>query len=96
MTINANTNPEKVFFVPELTEPEPVPDDELVYLIRKISPVASEDTYSRPFASNAIPTGLQSTAEGKDLPGTSVGTIVRASLNLVHVEQIPISRLGGT
>jgi hypothetical protein len=57
-TINANTNAEKLFFVPVLTDPEPEVNEVLVYLIRKISPDASEETYNRFFASNATPTGL--------------------------------------
>ena len=57
-TINANTNAEKLFFVPVLADPEPVLNEVLVYLIRKISPDASDETYNRFCASNATPTGL--------------------------------------
>jgi len=39
----ANTNADKLFRDLELTEPDPADDDELVYLTRKISPVASEE-----------------------------------------------------
>jgi len=56
-TINANTNVDKLFFVPILEDPDPVVEEELVYLIRKISPDASEETYKRFLASNASPTG---------------------------------------
>jgi hypothetical protein len=57
-TINANTNAEKLFFVPVLADPEPVLNEVFVYLIRKISPDASEETYNRFLESNATPTGL--------------------------------------
>jgi len=57
-TITANTNAENLFFVPILTAPEPTANEEFVYLIRKISPVASDETYNRFLASNANPTGL--------------------------------------
>ena len=47
---------DKLFRVAELVELGPV--DELVYLTRKISPVASEEIYNRPWVSKASPTGL--------------------------------------
>jgi len=48
-TKNANTNAGKLFREPELTGlvPPVLLLDALEYLIRNISPVASEDTYNR-------------------------------------------------
>jgi hypothetical protein len=62
ITINAVTNAEIFPFDAELVElallPPLVVFVEFVYLTRKISPVASVETYNRPFASKASPTGL--------------------------------------